>query len=61
MADLPPDLDSHGDDTDYEPDRGSTTSTPRWVYVFGITVIVLVLLFGVLHLTVGGIGGHTPS
>ena len=45
------------------PDRGSTTGTPRWVKVFGIIVIVLVLLFGILHLTgnsLGGPGGHTP-
>ena len=40
------------------PDCGSTTSTPRWVKVFGI--IVLVLLFVILHLTGGGLGGHTP-
>jgi hypothetical protein len=48
------------------PDRGSTTSTPpstpRWVKVFGIITIVLVLLFGILHLTgnsLGGPGRHT--
>lgn len=48
------------------PDRGSTTSTPpstpRWVKVFGIIAIVLVLLFGILHLTgnsLGGPGRHT--
>ena len=44
--------------------RGSTPSTPRWVNVFGIIVIVLILLFGILHLTghsLGGQGGHTPS
>jgi hypothetical protein len=31
--------------------RGLTTSTPRWAYVVGIIVIVLVLLFVILHLT----------
>lgn len=51
MADVPPDPDSTGDDT---------TSTPRWVYVFGIIGIVLVLLFVILHLTGGGLGVHTP-
>jgi hypothetical protein len=35
--------------------RGSTTGTPRWVYAFGISAIVLVLLFVTLHLT-----GHSP-
>jgi len=45
------------------PDRGSITSTPGWVKVFGIIVIVLVLLFVILHLTGRGLGdpgGHTP-
>lgn len=52
MADPPP-----------YPDTGDKTGTPRWVKVFGIIIIVLVLLFGVLHLTgnsLGGPGGHTP-
>jgi len=39
---------------DIGPDRGSTTSTPRWVYVFGIIVIVLGVLFFILHVTGGG-------
>ena len=45
------------------PDRGSNPSTPRWVKISGIIVIVLVLLFAILHLTgnsPGGPGGHTP-
>jgi len=51
MADPPPYPDS-GDDTDVGPDRGSATSTPRWVFVLGIMIaIALVLLFLVLHLT----------
>lgn len=44
-------------------DRESTTSTPRWVKVFGLIALVLVLLFVILHLTGrgrGGPGGHTP-
>ncbi len=47
-------------DTGVGPGRGSTTGTPRWVYVFGIIVIVLVLLFVILHLTGGGLRLHTP-
>ena len=35
------------------------TGTPRWVYVFGTVVLVLVLLFVILHLTGHGLGGHT--
>ena len=43
--------------------HGSPPSTPRWVKVFGIIAIALVLLFVILHLTgnsLGGPGGHTP-
>jgi hypothetical protein len=50
----------NADDTGVVPGRGSTTSTPLWVYVFGIIALVLVLLFVILHLTGGGLGGHTP-
>jgi hypothetical protein len=45
------------------PDRRSTTGTPRWVKVFGIIALVLVLLF-VISLLAGvrhGPGLHTPS
>lgn len=49
------------------PDGGSTDSIPprmpRWVKVFGIMFIVLVLLFVILHVTgnsLGGPGSHTP-
>jgi hypothetical protein len=41
-------------DTNVAPDQGSTTSTPRWVYVVGIHAIGLALLFVVLHLA--GVG-----
>jgi hypothetical protein len=34
------------------------TGTPRWVKVFGIIAVVLLLLFVILHLTGGGLGGH---
>jgi hypothetical protein len=40
-------------------DAGSTASTPRWVTVLGIIVIVLALLFGIMHITGGGLGRHT--
>jgi hypothetical protein len=39
---------------------GDTGTTPRWVQVFGIIALVLVLLFVVRHLTGLGFGGHTP-
>ena len=38
-----------------QPDRTSNTSTPRWVKVFGIIALVLVLVVGFVMLT--GVGG----
>lgn len=48
------------DGTGGEPDRGSATSTPRWVSKVGIVIaIALVVLIVVLHLTgVIGPGAH---
>jgi hypothetical protein len=54
------------------PDRGSAPSTPRWVKVFGIIALVVVLLFVIsllagvrhgpgLHSPSGGSGGQTMS
>jgi hypothetical protein len=40
------------------PKRGSTTRVPRWVKVFVIIFIALVLLFVALHLTGNGFGAH---
>ncbi len=37
------------------PYRESTTGAPRWVKVFGVIAIILVVLFVVVHLT-----GLTP-
>jgi hypothetical protein len=63
MADLPPYPDSGGD-TGLVPARGSTPSTPpgtpRWVKVFGIIVLVLVLTFVILHLAGLSPAGHGP-
>jgi hypothetical protein len=55
MAD-PPLFPDTSDDTDSGYDRGSTTGAPRWVQVFGIIVVALILLFVILQLT--RIGGH---
>ncbi|MBA3421214.1 MAG: hypothetical protein H0U12_04870 [Thermoleophilaceae bacterium] len=51
------------DDTGVGPGRGSPPRTPRWVKVFGIIAILLVLLFVVSLLAGGshGPGRHTPS
>ena len=40
------------------PDHRSSTGAPRWVKLFGVIAIVLVLLFVVLHLTGHGFGHH---
>jgi hypothetical protein len=40
------------------PDRGSPPGTPRWVKVFDIIAILLVLLFVILHLTGNNLGSH---
>lgn len=59
MADPPPYPDTDDDTSVGGPDRGSTTRTRWWVYVFWIIGIVLVLLFVALHLTgIVGPGGH---
>ena len=47
-------------DTGVAPGRELNTGTSRWVYVFGIIVIVLLVLFVIKHLTGGGLGGHMP-
>ncbi|AJY76828.1 hypothetical protein [Paenibacillus beijingensis] len=66
MVDMRPYPDSNNDssdDTRVRSDRGSTPSTPRWVKVFGIIGLVLILLFIILHLTgnsFSGHGGHRP-
>jgi hypothetical protein len=59
--------------THIKPGRGSTPSAPRWVKVFGIIAIVLVLLVVIImftgvggkhgpgrHIPSGGGGGRTP-
>jgi hypothetical protein len=50
---LPSNPDSNGNTGD-----NGYTGTPRWVKVFGIIFIVLVLLFVILHLTGRGLGDH---
>lgn len=40
------------------PGRGLGTGAPRWVKVFGIIAIVLMLAIVILHLTGHGFGGH---
>lgn len=44
---------------DPPPEIADDTATPRWVKVFGIVALVVVLLFVGL-LLIGGPGGHGP-
>jgi hypothetical protein len=45
-------------DTGLGSDHRSSTATPRWVKVFGITFVALLLLFIGLHLIGGSFPGH---
>ncbi|MDQ4043665.1 MAG: hypothetical protein M3118_07600 [Actinomycetota bacterium] len=65
MADLPPYNDSSGETGD-ESDRESITGTPRWVKVFGIITLLVVLAFVIMLVTQGphrpGMhGGEAPA
>lgn len=53
MIDMKPNSDA-GDDSD------DSLGTPRWVYVFGIVAVVLIVLFVAKHLAGGGLGNHAP-
>jgi hypothetical protein len=55
VADPPPYPDSSSDTGD------DTSSTPRWVKVFGIIALVVVLLFVILMFTRGPGGHHGPG
>ena len=59
MAD-PPDSPDTRDDIGVGPDPGSTTGMPRWVKVFGIIALAVVLLFVILMFARGP-GGHGPG
>ena len=48
-----------GDDSDVDPDRSFDTGPPRWVKLFGIIALAVVLLFAIALLTDGG--RHGPS
>jgi hypothetical protein len=52
-----------GDDTSAGSDREAGAGTPRWVKVFGIIGLVIVLLFVIMMLGGGRHGPHrhTPS
>ena len=58
MVDLLPDTDEN---TCKRPGCESHTSTPRWVKLFGIVAIVVVLIFVALHLSGNTPGGHGLS
>jgi hypothetical protein len=58
----PPAYRNTGDETGAGPNRESTAvypGTPRWVKVFGISLVVVVLLVIIVMIAVGG--GHGPG
>ena len=56
----PPTSTETRDETGVGPERGSNSGTPRWVKVFGITALVVIVLVVVVALT--GLGGdHGPG
>jgi hypothetical protein len=71
MADLPPSPDANGN-TNVGPGQELTLGIPRWVKVFGIVALVLVLLVIIMlfvsggnhgpgrHIPSGGAGSHMP-
>ena len=56
MADLPPDI---GDDSGVRPTAEWPPGAPRWVKVFGIVAILVVLLIAIMLLTGHGPGRHS--
>ncbi len=46
---------------DSKSDRADDPGTPRWVKVFGIIALAVVLLFATMMLAGGGPGGHGPG
>ena len=57
MTDVPPNT---GADSGVGNDRGAPPGTPRWVKLFGIVALVLILLFVVIQLSGRG-GDHGPG
>jgi hypothetical protein len=59
MAELPrlPASDRETDDTAVDTDRSADVRTPRWVIVFAVIALVLVVLVVIQHLAGGGFGG----
>jgi hypothetical protein len=57
-----PDGESSGFDAKDAPERmrESAPATPRWVYIFGLITLVVVVVIVVLHLTGYSFGGHMP-
>jgi hypothetical protein len=53
----PPRYPETGDEPGVAPDVESAPGTPRWVKVFGVIALVVVVLFVILFLT----GGHGPA
>jgi hypothetical protein len=42
------------------PDTSDEAPMPKWVYVVGVVVILLFVIFVAMHLAAGGIPSHAP-
>ncbi len=55
---MSPNSGSNGETSEAGQEPGLPETTPRWVYVFGIIFLVLVLVFLIVHLMGRGFGSH---
>ncbi len=59
MTDPVPDApDNRGDKAPLRSDNAAPPATPRWVKMFGYVALALLILFIIIHIAGGGMGGH---
>jgi hypothetical protein len=58
---ISPDDDTSSQNSEDPPSPFVEESTPRWVKVFGIIALVLLLMVVAIHVTGGGFHGHASQ
>jgi hypothetical protein len=58
---ISPDDDTSSQNSGDHPSTFVDESTPRWVKVFGVIALVLLLIMVAIHLTGGGFHGHASQ